>query len=237
MGDFDVFASCSSSSPQALPVFKKQSKVIMFKKLLKYFIVPVIVIIAGYLLTVNLLEKPDLRIKQYFSVANYLVNDELYFCTYVNAVNRGKQPIGLQGATIDIVLNNRIRKRLTFIPVFPRYYISKEAKAPTIDNPFFYNVTYYENPVKDKEGKSKKYDYHPKEMVNKEVILKPGDYENGYLFFKLEKSPEELKAIHSIKGRVIFETTHGIKATKFSKFKKWSRDKFGERFFIIKEVK
>ena len=209
----------------------------MFKNILKYVVVPVIVIILGYILTVNLLERPDLRVKQYFCVANYLVKDELYFCSYVNATNKGKQPIGLQKVTLEVMLNKKIRENLDFLPIFPRHYISDEARAPSIDNPFFYTATFYENTVKDKEGKTKNYDYHPKELIPKDVVLKPGDYENGYLFFKLKDVPHELKEINYIKGRVIFETTHGTKRTNWKEFKRWSKEKFGKRFFIISEVK
>ena len=202
-----------------------------------YLLLPILIGIIVYFLTVNLSERPNLKVKQYFCVANYLVSDELYFCSYVNAINKGKQPIGLQKATLEVILNKKIRENLNFLPVFPRHYISDEARAPSIDNPFFYTATFYENTVKDKEGKTKNYDYHPKELILKEVVLQPGDYENGYLFFKLKDAPHELKEINHIKGRIIFETTHGIKRTNWKEFKRWGKEKFGERFFIISEVK
>lgn len=204
---------------------------------MQWLLFPIIVGIVVYFFTVNWFERPYLKLKQYFCVANYLVADELYFCSYVNAINKGKQPIGLQKATLEVIINKKIRKKVDFFPVFPRHYISDEARAPSIDNPFFYMATFYEDTVKDKEGKTKNYDYHPKELIPKEVVLKTGDYENGYLFFKLKDVPRELNEINHIKGRIILETTHGLKRTSWEEFKRWSKEKFGERFFIISEVK
>lgn len=211
------------------------------EKFLQWFLFPTIVgVVVGvvvYFFIVSWFEKPHLKVEQYFCVANYLVDDELYFCSYIDATNNGKQPIGLQKATLEVITNNKIHKNLGFLPVFPRYYISDEARAPSMDNPFFYTATFYENTVKDKKGKSKNYDYHPKELIPKDAVLRPGDYEEGYLFFKLKDISRESREIYSIKGRVIFETTHGVKHTKWKEFKKWSKEKFGERFFIIGEIK
>ena len=202
---------------------------------------PLFLLLVGWLLgllTPQITECSDLKLQPYFSVANYLKDGNLYFVSYINATNGGKKPIGLRSAKLEVVLNERKTVKLDTIPIFPRFHISKEAGAPTVDQPFFYDAEFYENAVKDKEGRiTKNYDYHPKSLVCKEVVLRQGEFKDGYLFFKLEKSAVDVPEINSIRGRVIFGTTEGEKKTKFVNFKRWAEDKFYNRFFIITDIK
>lgn len=190
------------------------------------------------LLTPQITERSDLKLQPYFSVANYLKDGNLYFLSYINATNRGKKAIGLRSAKLEVILNKRKKIKLDTVPIFPRFHISKEARAPTVDQPFFYDAEFYENAVKDKEGQiTKNYDYHPKSLTCKEVVLKQGEFEDGYLFFKLEKAAVDVPEINSIRGQLVFGTTEGEKKTEVVNFKRWAEDKFYERFFIITDVK
>ena len=144
----------------------------------------------------------------------------------------------MRSAKLEVVLNRRKKVKLDTVPIFPRFHISKEARAPTAVQPFFYDAEFYENAVKDKEGRTtKNYDYHPKSLTCKEVVLKQGEFESGYLFFKLEKSGMDVPEINSIRGQLVFGTTEGEKKTKFVNFKRWAEDKFYNRFFIITDIK
>ena len=80
--------------------------------------------------------KLDLRIKD-AAFADY--ENELYIAVWVSAFNKGKRPIGILESKLDITFPDHTKIFLDEIPVFPRTGINRESRAPSIEQPFFYN--------------------------------------------------------------------------------------------------
>jgi hypothetical protein len=177
--------------------------------------------------------KLDLRIKD-AAFADY--ENELYIAVWVSAFNKGKRPIGILESKLDITFPDHTKIFLDEIPVFPRTGINRESRAPSIEQPFFYEPTYYGTLIKDQSGREIPFDYHPHELKHIHIEFNTGTYRVGYLIFRVDQQRrnEFMKVLETSKVGLVLETTDRTISQPIRKINKWKKETFGKRFLIIK---
>jgi hypothetical protein len=157
--------------------------------------------------------------------------EELYLPVWVTAFNKGKRPIGILNAGLRIKFpENTLAIKET--PIFPRYHMPEKGSPAQIESPFFYDPSYFENPMKGGE----QWDLHPKSLEFKQRIFEIGTFRSGYIVFVLSKKDrtEFIKDIRRISISLEIHTTDGDMLVPVHSLNKWKKDTFEKRFLLIK---
>jgi hypothetical protein len=165
------------------------------------------------------------------AIADDTKNMNLYLPVWLTGFNKGKRPIGILEAKLIIKLPDKSILKIQETPIFPRIHIGDKSKAPEIESPFFYEPSYYENPMKG--GAS--YDLHPKSLEFKPRIFNVGTYQRGYLVFLLVGDEREkfLSNTNNCEVSLKVLTTKGDENIEIFTINKWTFETFTKRFLII----
>ena len=177
-------------------------------------------------------DNPNLQIKlagaAYIDFEEY---EELYLPVWITAFNKGKRPIGILEAKLVIKFPKRIVE-IEETPIFPRYHVKDTTNPPQLESPFFYDPSYYKNPIKGGE----QWDLHPKSLEFRPRVFEVGTYHRGYIVFVLSQEDrlEFIKEMKKISVSLKINTTDEDVLISIDSLNKWKKDTFKKRFLLIK---
>lgn len=177
-------------------------------------------------------DNPNLQLKlagaAYIDFEEY---EELYIPVWITAFNKGKRPIGILEANLEIKFPQKTIV-IEETPIFPRYHIKDKTNPPQVESPFFFDPSYYNNSIKGGE----QWDLHPKSLEFRPREFEVGTYQRGYIVFVVTKKDrlEVIKDLQKVSFSLKIYTTDEDVFVSIDSLNKWEKDTFRKRFLLLK---